>query len=455
MRKLILALMALCALASAQIADIPSTTPGNAAFGIVNSNFTYTAARLVEFGTTLPSTCPSPYVFFKTDETPGENLYFCTATDTFTKMTTGGPPAWEYSAVSVGTRSVVNFIPGAGVTLVPVDTGTKIQWTFAVDSAVMLSRDQAQKNSDRYVALSTADNANYTGCPADHTMIVGSIVAGAELLVKMPAAANAAGAITLDICSTGTVNWKAHDGTTDPGAGAMAANRLYRIAHNGTVWVNAPVTAGGGGNVAGPGGAVVDSNAACWDGTSGTLLKDCGTTAGGGGSAANAFYSGTIDFPSITDGACNQQTFTATGLAAGSTLALSLPSGLNAGLFATALATAADTAAVRVCNFSGAAVDPASATFAVRALDSLGYLKGSGAIDFASIADGACLASTITVTGAATGNTVAPGWPAALDSGLTGAMFVSAANTVAVRVCNWSGAAVDPASLTYSAAITQ
>lgn len=189
-----------------------------------------------------------------------------------------------------------------------------------------------------------------------------------------------------------------------------------------------------------------------WD-SSGAALY--GTPAGGGGGSTTGLYSGTIDFGSIPDGGCLESTFTATGLAAGKALAVSLPAGWDTGLVATAIASATDTAKIRACNFSGAAVNPASATFKVRDLDSLGYLAASATINFGSIPDGGCLASTITLTGAASGDNVAPGWPAALETGLTGTMFVSAADTVAVRLCNWSGAAKDPASGSFRAAITR
>lgn len=178
------------------------------------------------------------------------------------------------------------------------------------------------------------------------------------------------------------------------------------------------------------------------------------TPAGGSGSTTG-LYSGTLNFGAIPDLGCASLTLTATGLTTGKTLALSLPSALETGLIGTAFASAADTATVRLCNVSGASIDPASATFAVRDMDALGYLTASATINFGSIVDGSCAASTVTLSGAASGDNVAAGWPAALEAGLTGSMFVSATDTVAVRVCNFSGAAVDPASATFKAAITR
>lgn len=87
-------------------------------------------------------------------------------------------------------------------------------------------------------------------------------------------------------------------------------------------------------------------------------------------------------------------------------------------------------------------------------------LTGSGTINFASIADGVCLSSTFTLTGASTtagpgggADSLVPAWPSTLEAGLFGTMLVSAANTVQVRLCNLSGAAVDPASQLFGATV--
>jgi hypothetical protein len=74
----------------------------------------------------------------------------------------------------------------------------------------------------------------------------------------------------------------------------------------------------------------------------------------------------------------------------------------------------------------------------------------SAALDFGSIAAQTCAELTISATGAATDSPVAPGWPAALEAGLTGIMRVSSADTITVRLCNVTAAAIDPASRTFS-----
>jgi len=81
------------------------------------------------------------------------------------------------------------------------------------------------------------------------------------------------------------------------------------------------------------------------------------------------------------------------------------------------------------------------------------FLMGSASLGFGAIAQAACAQLTFPLTGANPGDTIAPGWPATLESGLTGTMIATAANTVAVRLCNLSGATLDPATQTFKATV--
>jgi hypothetical protein len=83
------------------------------------------------------------------------------------------------------------------------------------------------------------------------------------------------------------------------------------------------------------------------------------------------------------------------------------------------------------------------------------YLTGAAVLDFASIMPGACTDSTLSLPGASAGDSVAPGWPAGFENGLIGMMRISANNTVSVRVCNFSGASVDPAAAMFRATVVR
>jgi hypothetical protein len=75
--------------------------------------------------------------------------------------------------------------------------------------------------------------------------------------------------------------------------------------------------------------------------------------------------------------------------------------------------------------------------------------------NFASINAATCSSTTITCTGAAAGDAVAPRWPVSgLNNGLVGIMWVTAADTVTVRLCNVTGAGIDPAALDFGARVS-
>jgi len=174
---------------------------------------------------------------------------------------------------------------------------------------------------------------------------------------------------------------------------------------------------------------------------------------GGSGGGGVTTYSGAINFGSVPDLGCIESNITATGITTGAQLASAWPSGLEAGLVPSARASAADTISVRICNFSGAAVDPANATYTITDVTGYGYLSGSGSINFGDINDGSCATNTLTITGAATGNKLAPTWPAALEAGLVPSIRISAADTATITLCNVSGSLVNPAAGTFGASV--
>lgn len=76
-------------------------------------------------------------------------------------------------------------------------------------------------------------------------------------------------------------------------------------------------------------------------------------------------------------------------------------------------------------------------------------LTATQTIDFANILTTAKEDVTVAVTGAAVGNVVTLGLPAAPAAGLGFMAYVSAADTVTIRAFNYTGVAVDAASASY------
>jgi hypothetical protein len=93
------------------------------------------------------------------------------------------------------------------------------------------------------------------------------------------------------------------------------------------------------------------------------------------------------------------------------------------------------------------------ASTASAARTNLGFITATATLDFPSISSNSGEELTITVTGAATGDVVILGAPSAIESGLTWCGYVSAADTVTVRLHNSSGGSVNPASATWKATV--
>lgn len=107
---------------------------------------------------------------------------------------------------------------------------------------------------------------------------------------------------------------------------------------------------------------------------------------------------------------------------------------------------------VEIGDHAAVAVDADPAGTAA-ALLAASLLTATDTLDFAEIAAAGSAALTITVTGAAVGDAVALGLPAAIESGLVFNGFVSAADTVTVRATNITAAPIDAASAAFTATV--
>lgn len=79
--------------------------------------------------------------------------------------------------------------------------------------------------------------------------------------------------------------------------------------------------------------------------------------------------------------------------------------------------------------------------------------SATATLDFGSIGAGAVAELTIPLTGAVAGDSVAVAAPAALEAGLVFSAFVSAADTVSLRVGNLTAGAIDPASADWTVSV--
>lgn len=92
-------------------------------------------------------------------------------------------------------------------------------------------------------------------------------------------------------------------------------------------------------------------------------------------------------------------------------------------------------------------------TFTGGGLNFSKLLAGSATLDFPSIAANGSQSLTITVTGAVSGDAAIASPPATLNANLSFVAYVSAADTVTIRIHNNTGGAIDPASATWKVTV--
>lgn len=90
-----------------------------------------TSTKPIKSGTSLPATCAANEVFFKTDATAGQNLYFCTAADTWTQMSPPTDPT-DPSVLIIKD----DFPPARGAT----DPTGELKWSTNVLSNIASSQ---------------------------------------------------------------------------------------------------------------------------------------------------------------------------------------------------------------------------------------------------------------------------------------------------------------------------
>lgn len=74
-------------------------------------------------------------------------------------------------------------------------------------------------------------------------------------------------------------------------------------------------------------------------------------------------------------------------------------------------------------------------------------------LNFGSITGGNTAELTVSISGASVGDNVSLGPPSGIEAGLIWCGYVSAANTVTIRIHNSTGSPVDPASASWKVAV--
>ena len=330
-------------------------------------------------GTALPPSCDVGETFLKTDAVPGQNFYACTATNVWTVQGGGS---------GGGTGGAVGSVFGrTGAVAAQSGDYTAAQVTNAVD---------------RSAATAYTAGARQTFTP-------NASAAGVRVTPGSLPSSPQAGDVAVDSADSNRA--KVFDGTSWV--------RMTTIPNYSTVFTSATtVTVAGSTHQLGTANLVVE----CFDNASPANLVEPDTIR-----LNPSTYDVTVTFTAPQSGRLVINAAGGSGASnaiVGGTGILAAPSGGQT--------------QISVDN----AVVPT-------------YLTASATLDFPSIASVGCSELSLGVTGAAVGDSIAPGWPGGLEAGLIGTMRVSAANTVAVRLCNFSGAALNPASGVYRATVVR
>ncbi|HEX8985263.1 MAG TPA: hypothetical protein VF767_07525, partial [Bryobacteraceae bacterium] len=384
----------------------------------------------VKAGIAPPGSCAAGDQYFKTDATPGQNLYFCTSANTWTQMAgtqlvtgvfgrTGAVAAasGDYNFSQIG-GSVSNAQLPAGIDATKLGAGTVSNAVFGhlagvtADLQGQLDNKAAAGHSHAAAGDVSGDLASLTvtalegravsaAAPNDGQALVwnagasawqpGSVAGGgmtAAQLTDFAVARNSATALTIGSnCSNATP------------CNARFGNTAYNFTHSCTA------TLGGG-----------TGTAYVYIAAGGTLMVGHNATVTAAGCTAQA---GVTSFPADS---IPLYTWTATSGAWDSA------GGRDYRAFLSAKGLLAGTGVTTVESGGRTTVAVDAATVPT-------YLSGSATIDFAPMGQGACAAEqSFTLLGASSGDAVAPGWPSGLETGLIGTMRVSSANVVSVRL---------------------
>jgi hypothetical protein len=425
--------------------------------GLVASSADRTAP--VKTGTALPPACAPGDMFFKTDAAAGQNLYFCTGANTWTQMT------------GVAEGGGVSSVFGRGGTV----TAQAGDYSFAqiagtLDEAQLPSGINASKigsgivsnNAFNYVANVTSDiQAQLNGkAAAGHSHVAAGDVAG-DITSLTVTKIQSRPVSSLPPADGQALVWSAAANAWQPGTmagssegGAGMASQLGDFKVERTT----PTVLTIGANCS----AATPCNVR-FGNTVYSFTRSCTATISAGSGTAYIYVSGN---GTLTIG--HNLTVAASAGCMGQPSVSAFPAD-SAPLFSwTATYGTWDSGGARdlrafLSNKSVTAgtgimtVDTGGrTTIAVDSATVPTFLTAASTISFPTINAGQCSADQgFTLAGAAAGDAVAPGWPAGLEPGLVGTMRVSAANTIAVRLCNFSGVPLRPAAATFRATVVR
>lgn len=170
---------------------------------------------------------------FLTSAPSGSDLYACTASNVWT-LEGSGTLTVKVSGTVAGAEPVLDILPGTGIVAALADTGTEVDATLAVDSAIVLTKSTAQSGSSLLCSSATGSASTY-GCSMTPTLTAASLIRGA-LFEWIPDVTCASGGITLNIDSLGARSIFEADEATSPGPSNCPSGGLKLIWYDGAAF---------------------------------------------------------------------------------------------------------------------------------------------------------------------------------------------------------------------------
>jgi hypothetical protein len=184
-------------------------------------------------GAALPGTCNVGQVFFLTTATGGQNIFGCSAVNTWTTQTALSPGTTiEASGTLVGTRSTVDLSSGPGIVLVANDTGAAISIQPSLDTSFVQTLGGHQRGT-AVLCTSAGGSATHYSCSLSPTLP--QYTAG-MLVNWLPDTTAAGGATTINIDTLGAKSVTLADGTANATTADIVAGHMYFLWYDGSVF---------------------------------------------------------------------------------------------------------------------------------------------------------------------------------------------------------------------------
>lgn len=186
----------------------------------------------IRSGTQLPASCAVGELFFLATAPAGANIHVCHATDEWAVQGSGGQGALEIqnNGVSVGVRSVLNFVPGNGVSQATADLGSRIDVQSSIDTATMQSKRLTQSGEVLNCTSSGGSGTSYT-CAMLPTL---SVLTPGMVVFWRPDISNDHRDITLSIDAFDPMPIRLADGVSQARVGDFSAGRNYPLWFDGS-----------------------------------------------------------------------------------------------------------------------------------------------------------------------------------------------------------------------------